>query len=123
MSITVSRGDVVEIIDPKHLKVGDKTIHTRKIGPHPTLETTTFYLRMDIAGTEIIEVLACDGLMRVMAVFRSSDHFERLPEYEGEIAAGSPQAVANFLQRDPDWCYTCDRPKSDCGCVENGGTY
>jgi hypothetical protein len=26
-------------------------------------------------------------------------------------------------QRDPRWCYTCDRPKNDCGCVENGGTY
>ena len=25
--------------------------------------------------------------------------------------------------KDPEWCYTCDRPKNDCGCVENGGTY
>lgn len=24
---------------------------------------------------------------------------------------------------DPDWCYICDRPKNDCACVENGGTY
>lgn len=24
---------------------------------------------------------------------------------------------------DPEWCYTCDRPKNDCGCVENGGNY
>ena len=24
---------------------------------------------------------------------------------------------------DPAWCYVCDRPKNDCGCVENGGTY
>jgi hypothetical protein len=21
------------------------------------------------------------------------------------------------------WCRVCDRPKSDCACVENGGTY
>lgn len=21
------------------------------------------------------------------------------------------------------WCFTCDRPKADCACVENGGTY
>jgi hypothetical protein len=24
---------------------------------------------------------------------------------------------------DENWCYTCDRPKDDCACVENGGTY
>lgn len=22
-----------------------------------------------------------------------------------------------------DWCHMCDRPKNDCGCVENGGSY
>lgn len=54
---------------------------------------------------------------------RSSTILEIEDGDEGEIGAGSPQAVANFLQRDPDWCYTCDRPKNDCGCVENGGTY
>jgi hypothetical protein len=27
------------------------------------------------------------------------------------------------LLRDDTWCYVCDRPKDDCACVENGGTY
>lgn len=31
-------------------------------------------------------------------------------------------AVEEAIQ-DPEWCYTCDRPKNDCGCVENGGNY
>lgn len=22
-----------------------------------------------------------------------------------------------------EWCFVCDRPKNDCACVENGGTY
>lgn len=34
---------------------------------------------------------------------------------ESNISAGD--------SRDPEWCYVCDRPKIDCGCVENGGTY
>jgi hypothetical protein len=81
MPATIARGDTVEIIDTQHLRISGNTIHARKIGRHPTQETTTFYLRMDVAGSDIIEVLACDGLMRVMAVFQSADHFSRLPEY------------------------------------------
>ena len=27
------------------------------------------------------------------------------------------------VTKDPAWCFVCDRPKNDCGCVENGGNY
>lgn len=40
------------------------------------------------------------------------------------------EAIATYHQDgtvnihlDSEHCYTCDRPKNDCGCVENGGTY
>ena len=79
----IEKGDTFEIVDAQHLAIAGQSIHARKIGAHPLPEmnTTTFYLRLDVAGSEIIEALAADGIMRVMAVFRSADHFKRLPEF------------------------------------------
>jgi hypothetical protein len=31
--------------------------------------------------------------------------------------------IAEFLAPPAEWCFTCDRPENDCGCVENGGNY
>ncbi len=36
---------------------------------------------------------------------------------------GSKEAVCAPCANKRAWCFTCDRPKADCACVENGGTY
>ena len=39
------------------------------------------------------------------------------------VPASAAQSESRTCRVNDDWCYTCDRPKNDCACVENGGTY
>src|SRR5579863_3469493 len=41
----------------------------------------------------------------------------------GFVAELGKAQQALLTAEGPEWCYTCDRPKGDCACVENGGTY
>jgi len=42
-------------------------------------------------------------------------------EAESDILNKLAESVHEYS--DEEWCFVCDRPKEDCGCVENGGTY
>jgi hypothetical protein len=46
-----------------------------------------------------------------------------LRQQEEMLSDSIKRAQAERSQRDPQWCYTCDRTKNDCACVENGGNY
>lgn len=41
-------------------------------------------------------------------------------EFGDEITSG---IFPDDMREEEPWCSTCDRPKNDCACVENGGTY
>lgn len=51
-------------------------------------------------------------------IFRSGDR-EWFPGSEEEFRT----AKAWEENQKNKWCSTCDRPKKDCACVENVGTY
>jgi nitrate reductase cytochrome c-type subunit len=36
---------------------------------------------------------------------------------------GSKEMVCPTCADARFWCFTCDRPKADCACIENGGNY
>ena len=62
-----------------------------------------------------LEALMSQGCSAHSAV-RLTLQFER-------VRLGSSSAIRRVSIVDAAWCYTCDRPKTDCGCVENGGNY
>lgn len=45
-----------------------------------------------------------------------SDSAVLKPAIARHFAAALREARAKTVDRDPSWCYICDRPKTDCAC-------
>ena len=69
--------------------------------------------------------ITAESIAPLMSQGCSAHSAVRLLLQFNRVRLGSSSVIrgVNVVEADTTWCYVCDRPKNDCGCVENGGNY